>query len=65
MDFLNEKKIEKKGKIGKKKYKKIQDRYFAKCLETKIVNGATFICNFQNKREDKVKQNIKQGKLNA
>ena len=45
-----------------KRYK-IEGRYYVQCLETRITNGEKFVCNFENKREDKVKVAIKAGKL--
>lgn len=45
-----------------KRYK-IGGRYHVKCMETKIVDGISFICKYENKREDKHKEHIKNGKL--
>ena len=50
-----------------RKYKryKIDGRYYVQCLEVKTINGINMVCSFQNKREDKVKKNIKDGKLHV
>ena len=47
-----------------KKYK-ISGRYYVKCLQTEEVDGEIKICNFSNKREDRVKDNIRKGKLHV
>ena len=42
---------------------KISNRYYVRCSEIQTRDGISFQCNFENKREDRVKENIKKGNL--
>lgn len=44
---------------------KINNRYYIKCGEKKIVDGKIMLCDFVNKREDRFKDSLKKHKLHT
>ncbi len=44
---------------------KINNRYYIKCGEKKIIDGKLMSCDFINKREDRFKELLKKNKLHT